>query len=427
MAAQTGAQVLAAELERVVDKVEVLYERGDETAQMIDEAKDVETVSERAMRIPLQVTAGGKGGYYGADGGAMGVGSGESYDVATLTPVFLKMSFRQTLLSRWATDSSKKAIIDSAQRIVTEGLKEFRAYVDKQLNATASGSLGTIGTINGTTLTINVPTGAQLVYENQVIQFYDTTQTINRSALAGMVSTVLATDPVTTQTIVFDQVPGTLQVGDVLMCDGLAGANPSTLFSLKYHSNNATTGVWQNLNRATYPVKLQTPRVNGNSGALVPMQPELAINKIRKSLGLNEVGRLIAHVAVEQKHAWDQLSTTVQIIDRAKHDTGTSVDMNPTSYKNYNSGNMHGVPIKIAQNADQTRIDFLDLAVFGRAVMNPMGFLKGADGKNWFTVYAGDGSVATAMDFYYIYNFQLFNRNPRRSAFIDSLARPSGY
>lgn len=427
MAQQTGAQVLATELERVMDKIEVLYERGDDTLQLIDEAKDTEQVSERALRLPSQFTAGGKAGYYNADGGALGIGSGESYDVPTLSVVFLKMSFRQTALSRWATDSSKKAIISSAQRIVTEGMKQFRAFEDKQLNATASGSLGTISVISGTTLTITVPTGAQLVYENQDIQFYDSTQTTNKSAAANMTSTVLASDPVTAQTIVFDQVPGTLVVGDVLMPAGCVGANPTVLYSIKYHQNNATTGVWQNLNRAIYPTKLATSRVNGNSGALVPMQPELAINKIRKSLGLNEVGRMVAHMAPEQKHAWDQLSTTVQIIDRAKHESGTSVDMNPTSYKSFNAGNMHGIPIKVAQNADQTRIDFLDLSKFGKAVMNPMGFYKDATGKNWFTVYGADGSVATAMEFHYVHNFQLFSRSPRAGAYIDSLARPSGY
>jgi hypothetical protein len=427
MAQQSAAQVAATEYERVEDKIEVLYERGDETIQMISKATDAVPVSDRAMRVPMQVTAGGKGGYVNLDGGDYGLGSGESYDVGTLTVVPLKMSFLQTFLAQYATDSRKKAIIDATQRIVTEGLKQFRSFVDKNVNATATGSLGTIGTVTGTTLTMNVPTGAQLVYENQTIQIYDATGTINRSAAAGMTTTVLAVDPVTAQTIVVDQLPPGTVATDQIFSDGLAGPTPVTLFTIKYHSNNATTGVWQNLNRATYPVKLATPRVNGNSGALAPMMPELCINKIRKSLGLNEVGNLVAHLPLEQKHAWDQLSTTVQIIDRAKHDTGESVDMNPTSYKNYNTGNMHGVRIKIAQNADQTRVDFLDLTVFGRCELYPMGFVKFANGKNWYQSYGASGGPAASMGFVYQHVLQIFNRNPRRSGFIDSLARPSGY
>jgi hypothetical protein len=426
MAQQTNAQVVAAQLERVVDKIEVLYERGDDTLQLIQKANDVKTVSTRNMRIVLQVTAGGKGGSYNPDGGDLGIGSGESYDVATLSPVYKKMSFQMTSLAQWATDSDEKAIIDETNRIVSEGMLQFRAYLDKQVNATASFSLGTIGSIAGTTLTMNVPTGPQLVYENQTIQIYDTTQTINRSANAGVTTTVLATDPVSAQTIVVDQLPAGTIAGDVLMSDGLVGANPIDLFTIKYHQNNATTGVWQNLNRATYPAKLATPRVNGNNGALVPMQPWLAVNKIKKSLGLNKVGKLIAHMAVEQSQAWNQLAVTVQIIDRSRRETGEGQDMGIRAYDS-GPGNMCGIPIKEAQNADQTRIDFLDLSVWGRAVMNPVGFYKGANGKVWFQIYGASGGIATAMQFHYISNFQLFNRNPRRGAFIDSLARPSGF
>lgn len=427
MAAQNGLQVIAAELERVVDKIEVLYERGDDTLQMFSRGNDVEIVSERLMRVPLQMTAGGKGGYYNPDGGDMMRGSGESYDVAQLTPVFINMMFEQTSLVQWATDNDKKAIINATQRIVTEGMKQFRASIDKMLNATSAGVLGVIGVVTGNVLTINVPTGAQLFYENQSLQVYDTTLTINRSANSGIYPQVLATDPVTTQTIVVDQLPPGTIATDVLFPTGLSGANPQTLFSIKYHQNNATTGTWQSLNRATYPVKLATPRVNGNGGALVPMQPELAINKIRKSLGVDDVGALVAHCAVEQKQGWNQLATTVQIIDRAKMESGGTVDMNPTSFKRFRDGNMHGVPIKVGQNADQTRIDFIDPSVWGRAVMNNIGFYKGANGKVWFQLYGASGGIATAMQFGYIYNFQLFNRSPRKGAYIDALSRPSGF
>jgi hypothetical protein len=426
MAQQTNAQVVAAQLERVVDKIEVLYERGDESLQMIQKANDVKTVSTRNMRIVLQVTAGGKGGTYNPDGGDLGQGSGESYDVATLSPVYKKMSFQMTSLAQWATDSDEKAIIDETNRIVSEGMLQFRAYLDKCFNATASFSLGVISAINGTVLTMAVPTGAQLVYENQTIQLYDTTQTINRNANAGITTTVLASDPITAQTIVVDQLPPGVVVGDNIMSDGLVGANPIDIFTIKYHQNNAAVGVWQNLNRATYPVKLATPRVNGNSGALVPMQPWLAVNKIKKSLGLNKVAKLLAHMAVEQSQAWNQLATTVQIIDRSRRETGEGQDMGIRAY-DAGPGNMCGIPIKEAQNADQTRIDFLDLSVFGRAVMNPVGFFKGANGKVWFQIYGASGGIAAAMQFHYIYNFQVFNRNPRRGAFIDTLARPSGF
>lgn len=427
MAPQTNSQVAALQLERVEDVIPILYERGDETLNLIEKADDVE-VSTIDLRLPLQVNPGGDGGYYNPDGGNLGLGNAETYDKALVNPVYLKMGFAINTLTEYATDSSRKAVAKSTNRAVENGLNQFKSFLDKLLNASASGVLGTISSITGgTTLNMAVPNGAQLVYNMQSILIYDPTLTINRSLNAGMKTTVLAADPVTTQTIVVDQLPAGTVAGDVIMAAGLVGANPQVLFGIKYNQNNATTGTWLSLNRATYPVQLATPRVNGNSGALVPMQPELAINKIRKSLGLTKVGKLIAHMAVEQKHAWDQLATTVQIIDRAQHETGESVDMNPTSYKDYGSGNMHGVPIKVAQNADQTRIDFLDLSVWGRAVIKAMGFFKGANGKVWFQGYGNDGGIAAFMMFYYDYCFQVWTRNPRKGAFIDTLARPSGY
>ena len=84
-----------------------------------------------------------------------------------------------------------------------------------------------------------------------------------------------------------------------------------SLFGIKYHQNNATTGTWLNLNRATYPQQLQTPRVNAANAALVPGYVRLAINKVRKALGISQLGKLIAYTSVEQEHAWENLGITI--------------------------------------------------------------------------------------------------------------------
>ena len=85
---------------------------------------------------------------------------------------------------------------------------------------------------------------------------------------------------------------------------------------MKYHQNNATTGTWLNLNRATYPQQLATPRVNAGNSALVPGYVRLAINKVRKALGIGQLGKLIAYTSVEQEHAWENLGITIsQVIN----------------------------------------------------------------------------------------------------------------
>jgi len=87
----------------------------------------------------------------------------------------------------------------------------------------------------------------------------------------------------------------------------LTGAQPTSLFGIKYHQNNATREPVES-ERATYPVQLQTPRVNAGMRADAA-NVRLAINKVRKALGINHLSKLIAYMAVEQEHAWENLGS----------------------------------------------------------------------------------------------------------------------
>ena len=61
MAQMQNTQTIALQLEKVRDKVPLLYERDDVLLTMIQQRGDVEKVSSRNMRLPLQVNPGGKG------------------------------------------------------------------------------------------------------------------------------------------------------------------------------------------------------------------------------------------------------------------------------------------------------------------------------------------------------------------------------
>src|SRR6266550_3127579 len=289
MPAQANANVVALQLEKVRDKVPLLYERDDILLTMIQQRGDVEKVSSRNMRLPLQVNPGGKAGSYNADGGDMGRGSGTAYDVATVSPIFFRFAIEITKLVEYATNGRERAVENAAKREVANGMKQFRSFLDKLMQTAGNGVLGTISSFASTTWTMAVPSGAALVYVGQTIQIYDPTLTTNRNVAATVVSTVTAADPIsTTQTITVDNVPASTAVNDVIVHDGLTGSQPVSLFGIKYHQNNATTGTWLNLNRATYPQQLQTPRVNAANAALVPGHVRLAINKVRKALGINQ-------------------------------------------------------------------------------------------------------------------------------------------
>jgi len=418
MAAMGNAQTVALQLEKVRDKVPLLYERDDVLLSMIQQRGDVEKVSSRNMRLPLQINPGGKAGSYNADGGDLGRGSGTSYDFASVTPIFFRFAIEITKLVEYAGNSREKSIANAAKREVANGMKQFRSFLDKVVQTAGNGVLGTIGSVAGAVFTMDTPPGAALVYPGQTIQVYDATLTTNRGS-----AVVVSADPISaTQKITVDAAPGGTVATDVIVHDGLAGASPVSLFGVKYHQNNAITGTWLGLNRATYPVQLATPRVNAANSALVPGHVRLAINKVRKALGINQVAKLIAYTSVEQEHAWENLGITIsQVIKEGPGGSANDLDLLFSGKKT-----MSGVPIKSSINADQTRIDFLDLSHWGRAVMKDIDYFE-VGGQTVFPIYGGSGGLAAAYVFYFDTGFQLFTDSPRSGSFVDALSRPSGY
>ena len=418
MPAQANANVLALQLEKVRDKVPLLYERDDILLTMIQQRGDIDRISSRNMRLPLQLLPGGKAGSYNADGGDLGRGSGSQYDVAQVSPIFFRFAVEMTKLAQYATTGRERAVEDAAKREVVNGMRQFRAFLDKLMQTGGNGVLGTISSFATTTWTMATPPGAALVYPGQTIQVYDPTLTTNRGT-----ANVVSADPISaTQTIVVDANPGGLTANDVIVHDGLSGASPVSLFGIKYHQNSATTGTWLNLNRGTYPVQLATPRVNAGNAALTPANVRLAINKVRKALGINHLSKLIAYMAVEQEHAWENLGITVsQVIKEGGSQGGNDLDLLFTGRKT-----MSGVPIKSSVNADQTRVDFLDLSHWGRAVLKDIDFYE-VNGNTVFPIYGASGGLAASFIFYFDTAFQIWNDSPRSGAYIDTLARPSGY
>src|SRR5258707_632267 len=286
MPAQANANVIALQLEKVRDKVPLLYERDDILLTMIQQRGDVEKVSSRNMRLPLQVNPGGKAGSYNADGGDLGRGSGTAYDVAQVSPIFFRFAIEITKLVEYATTGRERAIENATKREVANGMKQFRAFLDKLMQ-------------------------------------------------------------------------------------------------------------------------------NAGNAALTPSNVRLAINKVRKSLGINHVSKLIAYMAVEQEHAWENLGITVsQIIKEGGASDGNDLDLLFSGRKT-----MSGVPIKSSVNADQTRVDFLDLSHWGRAVLKDIDFYE-VNGNTVFPIYGASGGLAPSYIFYFDTSFQVCDDSPRTGAFI---------
>jgi hypothetical protein len=416
MTQMQNSQSVALQLEKVRDKLPLLYERNDILLTMIQQRGDVERVSSRNMRLPLQIRPGGKAGLANMDGGDLGRGSGTTYDVAQVTPVFFRHAVEITKLVEYASNAPEKAIENAAKREVKNAMAQFRAFLDKVMQTNGNGVLGTISSISSNTFNMAKPPGAQLVYYNQTIQVYDPTLTTNRGSC-----NVTAVDPFGA-TITVDTPPTGTSPNDLIVHDGLTGAQPVSLFGILYHQTNATTGTWLNLSRTTYPVELATPNVNANNSALTPGAVRLAINKVRKALGTNQVTKLVAYTSLEQEHQWEQLGVTIsQIIKEGAGGRASDLDLLFTGEKS-----MAGVPIKASINANSTRVDFLDLSHWGRAVMQDIDFYD-VGGQTVFPIYGASGGLASAYIFYFVTGFQVWNDSPRSGAYISNLAIPSGY
>lgn len=420
MAQLQNSQTIAVQLEAVEPGLPILFERDDTLLKMIEISKRVKKVSTRNMRVPLKMRPGGKASQHTMDGDDLGLGSGGIYDVAQLTPVFQTFALQFTALAKYATETDEQATTNIVNQEIADGMKQFRMYNDALLNTNGNGVLGTIASTNGgtTTLTMDTKQGANLFYYNQDVQVYDATLTTNRGAV-----TILEVDPLTL-TVVISSFPVGTVATDVLVPAGLSGASPVSIYGIKYHQQDVTTGTWLNLSRPTYPELLKSAHYAAGNAALVPSNYRIVLNKIRKTLGKNAVqeANLRAYMSLEQAQAYEQLALLITAIYR---EPGKGEKEMPDLSYNAEEGTMANVPITTSIHADKTRIDFLALKHWGRAEIRPIGWFTDSNNRKFFPIYGASGGIATAEVCYLEVGYQVFMDGPRFGGFIDGLAVPA--
>jgi hypothetical protein len=418
------AQVVGAELERVSPNVPTLFDRDDVFYSQI-EKRPVEVISSRDMRVPLELRPGGKTGYYNPDGGDLGRGDSPTFDKAIVNSVHMKHAVELTAKSVWSTDSTRKAVINQFRYNLSKGMAEFRRNVDSYCMTAGNGVLGTITTATpsaGTDTYVMTTDGygVRLLRYGMDFNIYNSTLTVNRTTGPGGPgeSTVSFYD-LPNKTIKAQSVTGAT-AGDLIVASGLSATPPVGLLGVPYHHSNASSGTWLGFDRATTP-EIRSNRVNGNSSALTLPLPRLAVNKIGDRVGMDYKKRCTAWTHPAQRQAYEELGFNVIRIDKQAKDEGLDL---------YFSDNMQmaGMPLKTSYSWDRTRIDLVDLDVWGRAELTPAAFYQNPDdGKRVFEIRGPSGGVATSWVFYIVASFNLFVNNPAATAYIDSLAVPAGY
>ena len=415
--AVTESQVAALELEKVISKVRVLFERDDKFYAHIKK-RDVEKISHRQMRVPLELRPGGSFQYFNPDGGDLGRGGGPTFDKAVLNCVFLSENIEYTKLTQWATDDARKAIINSVRRLTATALDELRRQLDSQMMQAGDGVIGVVttdtpaGGANVITLTTD-GFGARLMRYGQTVQVFDTTLATNRG------SGVITQWDVENKTVSITPTIAGVIAGDKIVTNGLtAPASLPGLYGVPYHHSNASTGTWLGFSRSTTP-EIRANRVNGGSAGLTLPLPRLAMNKIGNRVGIEEDFNPVAWLHPAQMQAYEEIGQLISTIQKTTKDEGLNL---------YFGNNMQlaGASVKPSYSWDKTRIDFVVDEVWGRAEILPIGFYT-TDGRKIFEIRGPSGGVAAAEIFYMVVGMQTFVSNPAACSYIDNLAVPTGY
>ena len=418
--AQTEAQVVALELEKVLPKVPTLFDREGVFYAAL-EKRPVEVVSNRAMRIPLEIRPGGSPGHFDPDGGDLGRGDAPTFDKATISPVYTLYRVEVTTLSQWATDDRRKAVLNSFRQILAKSMSEYRRFIDSLCMTAGNGVLGTITTVTTAAGvdTYNCSTdgyGVRLMRYGMTINVYNSTLTTNRT-LGNEVK--ISFYDLVNKNISVPSVAGAT-AGDKLVAQGLSATPPVSILGVPYHDSNASTGTWMGFDRSVTP-EIIANRVNGNSAFLTLPLPRLAINKIGDRVGMDNIGRLQAWMHPCQVQAYEQLGFLVTQMNSTGE--GKGLDL-------YFGGSMQmaGAPVKKSYSWDKTRIDFIGLDVWGRGVIQEPGFYKpeGTD-RYIFEIRGASGGLAMSNIFYIAAGFNVFMNNPAGASYIDTLKVPSGY
>jgi hypothetical protein len=420
------AQVIGLEMEKVAPKVPVLFDRDDVFYSELEKATDVEVVSDRAMRVPLEMRPGGYFGQFNPDDADLGVGDGPQFDKGTISVCHLKYAVQWSKLAEWGTNDKRKAVVDAFERILASAMPEFRRNVDALCQQSGSGVLGTVSAVTTTTLTNDTYAlstdgfGAKLMRFGQFINVYDTTLATQRTATGGEAKIVFY--DLVNKSIQVDRTVTGVTATDKCVISGVSGASPVSLLGIPYHATNSTSGTWLGFTRSTTP-EIRANRVNANGALALPFA-RLAINKIGDRVGIKERKmKLEAWMHPAQVQAYEQLGQLVQFIDRAKD----SSDKMELYFGDGENMQMAGAKVRPHFLWDKTRIDFINTKLWGRSELYPAGFYKSKDGRRFFELRGPSGGVKTSDVFYLCVSFNLYAKNPAAIAYIDGLTVPSGY
>ena len=414
--AQTQANVAALFKQTYREAIPMLFEVEQDFCSMINSKADIEKAGPSTLLVPKKMTNGGQFRTFSTDGGDMGRGSGATYDKAVLTPLPVLIGLELNKSVKWNTANDAIAVHNAAKDLLTDGMEEFKAHLDRHLMTAGDGVLAVTSTsVSAPTVVMTSYVGSRLLRPGSYYTFYDTTLATNR----GTALCVSVDYP--NKSATFDALPAGYTNGDKILVDGITGATPTWIYGLKYHHNSAATGTWMSLNRATYP-QIRTPQVAAGSAALSTAHIRLIKSKIELLRGgkVWNTGKWQWFMSPAQRQAYEELGLQFAKYEKGSEHKGLEAMFDVSRMT------IDGMPNMVSVNADPARIDLIDWSNWYKGETLPVG-LYTVDDSSVFPIYGASGGLAAA-EIMYVANIAQYGvDDPQRGGYIDGLSVLSTY
>lgn len=387
-------------------------------------------VSTHAFRIILQSDTVSNYSANNPDGGPLPFGTGAKWAQFTLLPVPYVIPVQFSMQAEWTGESQQTSIINPVAKSMADVSKQGAKIRDLLLQTPGDGTLGTIASINGTTITLN--SGITPVIDGRGAKLVDRQQKVQvQSGNGGFVPRGSMTIQERfnfvggAQTITVDAVPLNSAPGDVVMVDGLPGGAPVFINGIQTFVNTTNTGNLMGLPRSLSFV--QANGVNaGQSAMSVPML-RISTQQVYQRLGDEGLDGLFWQMHGAPLQSYEELGWQLQYIPL---EGGKAKGLDLLFKKGEGMMTIDGRKVHENLHADSTRADLLNKNVWLQlkwAATSPFWLKKKGSGDIVFSRY--DQATGAPTTDQLVYSQEVYNwgcSNPSAQGGLTNLRVPVG-
>lgn len=432
----TNSDIVAAQVERVVPKLQEWFETSTQITALIKRAADSHKVSGwtgndgngHALRVPIMQYVGGDYRTFNYDGGDMGGGSSAKMAYMHYGYFPATYNIELTQLQREATASKEQAVVNIFNFHLKRAIKEAQAYDESSFFQDSTGVLATgagTGTPTSPNPTINLEAnfGPQRLRLGQIVDVYSSGLDTNRTSSAAVrVTKIDWTNKTASITGTVTGVANTDRICFAGMSATLtAGSWKNGLYTFNSSATSGTTG---GLDRSVY-TEIQTPNVAAGSSALVPAHVLLLSDQIIQRRDENALASMVGVCHMAQRAAC--FFTGISVSEWHRGTSDKMIDIVPANISESTTFPMAGIKHYISKKADRSRVDWFIAKNYGRALLHDLKFHDVGKGPIFETRAATTNNVAAGMRMHMVSTDQIYSVDPGAAGFISGLSLPSGY